>query len=278
VPKEFKQTLKEKTMLVKFWNKSNLQTFLKSIALISLFIPFITGCDSSSPPPLKKTLIVIDNKLARPVNVFLNGKGIGSVDPAKSDQVEATGLNSIEISYQVVNAVLEDKTPVGDPMGGIFQKIVDPKAQEMFEIDNLIGTQYYFYPKMLNKTQNNYLLSINYKLASENRCCAIKSGANSEGGYFKLSKDSNIYAFDPLDGFVVNEKTLSFTGFGGQINRGSGVASFSLNPSAPLLTQNNSKIDTFSEFVNFSPFAEKHTITTPMPNIFYETVKLPRMK
>jgi len=137
----------------------------------------------------------IINHLAYPVNVSVNGRVLGSA-PA----FETAGANvevcSLTLSYSVVQPTLGGRT-LGDPMGGVFNTIDNPIGTYNFPVDNIAGSNWFFAPRITNRTSQPLLIEVNGGLEAQNRCyCVAPAHAERVAiGYYRFFSNSNVRLF-----------------------------------------------------------------------------------
>jgi hypothetical protein len=172
----------------------------------------------------------ITNNYLYPMNIFVNGTLVGSVDPSSTQYLD-TRVNPLEVSFQLLQPILGGKT-LGDPVNGYWSAINNPSGTYNFTAGYRLGATYYFLPQITNETGADLEIEVNGGYGSENRCdCYAPSYTqNVRAGYYQLFSNSNVRLF--LEG---NNYTGPYLYFGTEPNG-------NISPSGPLysLVQNPS--------------------------------------
>ena len=156
-----------------------------------------------TPPPPTNTTAVINNQLARPINITVNGAVVRSIPAFTKYQYNAGTVSSFKLEFDVVSTTTVQGNAVGDPMGGYFSTISNPAGTYTFNVSNIIGNQFFFYPIIDNQSATSLLMVVNYALNAENRCnCVIIPYTKAGLGYFKLFTNSNFHGFKDGSGYT----------------------------------------------------------------------------
>lgn len=174
--------------------------------------------------------IQIDNKLLARVSVSVAGQSLGTVPRSETRQVEVARANTITLSWEVVEPVLNGRL-LGDRMAGTFT-LSNPGSTVRLEINNLVGSQSYFAPIVTNNATVPLAMMTNGGLQSENRCdCVVPANSSSVFiGYYLLYSNSNVRAF--RSGMNYTGAYWEFFNFTNRVEPASGAVTFTLN-SAP---------------------------------------------
>lgn len=142
------------------------------------------------------------NSLIYPVNISANGTLIGSVNGSSTASLTVPALQSLQVSFELVRPIVGG-VPIGDPMIGYYNTINNPAGMYTFNVNNQIGTQFYFAPLITNTSAAPLLMDVNGGLQAENRCnCVVPAGGtNIALGYYQLFSSSNVEAFRNGSGY-----------------------------------------------------------------------------
>jgi hypothetical protein len=147
---------------------------------------------AASQASSRQVSVTITNRLARAVNIFVNGEVVGSV-PASETRTHSASLTDLQVKWELIAPVLSGRA-IGDTMGGSFTMVSAPSGEYSYEIDNVVGSNWYFAPFITNRTGVGLLIEVNGGLEAQNRCnCTAPNGStNVAPGYYKLFTNSNV--------------------------------------------------------------------------------------
>jgi hypothetical protein len=134
----------------------------------------------------------ITNNYLYPINIFVNGTLVGTVDPSNTQYVD-TRVNPLEVSFQLLQPILGGKT-LGDPVSGYWSAINNPSGTYNFTAGYRLGATYYFLPQITNDTGTALDIDVNGGYSSENRCDCYAPAytQNVRAGYYQLFNNSNV--------------------------------------------------------------------------------------
>lgn len=139
--------------------------------------------------------ITISNKLARPVNISVNGTVVGSV-PANETRNHEMRASTMTVSWTLQQVEVSGRE-IGDAMGGRFGQVDNPSGTYSYTIDNTVGESFYFNPWITNNSANRLWMEANGGLNSQNRCdCFVAPGQERVTlGYYRMYSNSNVRGF-----------------------------------------------------------------------------------
>lgn len=125
----------------------------------------------------------------------------GTVPALETRQAVVEGA-TIEVSWELVQPVVGDSA-IGDAMNGRFDA-VRAAPRLTFEVDNIVGDDWYFAPVITNKRSEDMLMGVNMGLAAENRCpCTVPAGGSNIGlGYYHFFSNSNVRGYRGGTGYT----------------------------------------------------------------------------
>ncbi len=177
--------------------------------------------------PARNVTVTVTNALIFPITVNASGVPLGDV-PAESSQSFTLGqTGAVRISWSLRRPAVAGRE-IGDPMAG-FWDLSSPGATVQLTVDNVVGDAWYFAPLVTNSTGTTLLMTVNWGLASENRCnCTVPAtGALTHLGYYRLFTNSNVTAF--RSGSNYTGAYRYFYDFTSGVTRGAGRAFFTFN-------------------------------------------------
>jgi hypothetical protein len=150
------------------------------------------------------TNVVIQNDLATPVNVYVNGSIIGSVPARETRQEDVGTLDRLNVSWSIVKVETDGGNPLGEDMGGTFETITNPPSTSRFQIDHIVGDQWYFFPLITNQTGTGLLMAVNWELAAETRCnCVVAPNSDDVAiGYYRLYRNTRVVGFQERSNYT----------------------------------------------------------------------------
>jgi hypothetical protein len=139
--------------------------------------------------------VFVTNDLAYPLNIFINGTSVGSVNPFQTQYADAV-VGSMTVSFQLAAPTLNGRA-LGDNFAGYFSQIDNASGTYNFEVNNYIGTSEYFMPEITNPTPVAIEMAVNGGLTPENKCyCVVGAdSANVAFGYYQMFLNSNVRGF-----------------------------------------------------------------------------------
>ncbi|MCC6930713.1 MAG: Ig-like domain-containing protein [Gemmatimonadaceae bacterium] len=171
--------------------------------------------------------LVVTNQLIATVQILVNGAPVGTVPAQSTRQTTVASTASMDVTFEVIEPRLGTRV-LGDRMSGRWT-LTAPTGTVNLNVDNLVGSQWYFAPLVNNLTGTSLLMAVNFGLQAENRCqCVVPPGGQRVFlGYYRLYSNSVLHAF--RDGSSYTGPYWYFYDFGNAIARGSGVREFTFN-------------------------------------------------
>jgi hypothetical protein len=131
------------------------------VFLIMVFSGALFGSQSAvnDTPPQAPTqpYISITNQLVQPVNIKLNDIYFGTISAQASGSFSST-IYPVRVSFEVVRQTDPNGNPIGDYMAGSWEAVYQ---SQNLTINNIIGSQYFFYLILNNNTNMECLISVN---------------------------------------------------------------------------------------------------------------------
>lgn len=163
------------------------------IGVISGALVIIQGADAYIRSHRKPTIEIV-NHLALPIIIEVNDSSAYKYRVEAKSQITITLLSEADFPAKIKWNVIRNKNVsgkvVGEALSGEYSKI--DKGREI-DIENVLGTDIYFYPVITNNSDDKCLIVINDGLTTE-----YTIGASSPHkitnitGYFKYAKNSNV--------------------------------------------------------------------------------------
>ncbi|MBK9410288.1 MAG: Ig-like domain-containing protein [Gemmatimonadetes bacterium] len=177
--------------------------------------------------PQSQVTLVVTNQLIAAVAIRAQGQAIGVVPALSTRQATVPSAPTLDVTFEVIEPQLGGRV-LGDRMSGRWT-LTTPSGTVNLNIDNLVGSQWYFAPLVSNLSGTSLLMAINFGLQSENRCnCTVPIGGQRVFlGYYRLYSNSLVHAFASGSGYTGSYRY--FSDFGNLIPRGSGVRDFTYN-------------------------------------------------
>jgi hypothetical protein len=176
------------------------------------------------PPPPAGFALTVDNQLLLPVRVTLPSGTIETVQAASNRSFTlATPNGPFNVPWSLVRPTTSGGQAIGDVMSGSFAITPGTAAGITLKVDNVVGTQPYFYPLVSNNTAVPLLMMVNGGLVSENRCTCVVPAFQTRTviGYYRLYTNSNLRGYRSGNGYTGSY--VYFSDFSGSVPRGSGL-------------------------------------------------------
>ncbi len=136
--------------------------------------------------------ITIANSLLRPVQISFNSTYQGNIQAGQTLSWSIP-YSPIEVSFRVIPIYTTGGRPFGDEMGGVFRSVT---YGANLRINNVIGSDHYFYPQFTNNTNFDCDISINNGYVNENRPGTLEAHTqNIVAGYFRFFNNTNVTLF-----------------------------------------------------------------------------------
>lgn len=134
--------------------------------------------------------IVIENRLALPITIVVDGDSKGTV-PEYSSKTYLLDRFPVSVDWEIVKETRSDGVAIGDDMRGRWSS-VDP-GMKLF-VTNKVADSWYFYPIVTNNTDTSCRFSVNDGWKSENRPGGVipSNHENVHLGYYRLFSNSNL--------------------------------------------------------------------------------------
>ena len=191
-----------------------------------ILLPFVmAACGDSASPPVPVTLIVTNNLIGA-ITISVNGTPVKVVPASSTQETTVNVTGSLNVSYDLNRPTTNTGIPVGELMSFVFPPVQNPSGTYAFDVDNFLGTQEYFTPRITNNGSNPILMVVNWGLVSENRCnCSVPSGGtNVNIGYYRLYSNTEVRGYGTVSGYgngsYVNWQEATF---GSSVQSGSGM-------------------------------------------------------
>ncbi|MFZ5821214.1 MAG: hypothetical protein ACOYYJ_15065 [Chloroflexota bacterium] len=146
----------------------------------------------------QEPVITIENNLALPVVVNVNNGSY--VQQIKANATKTITLLSesefpVSVKWEVIRNKNAQREPLGEALHAEFKKVDKGKV---LEITNQIGINSYFYPKIINNTDQKCVVVLNDGLTIETYIGATSPHTQTNiTGYYKYATNSNITVICP---------------------------------------------------------------------------------
>lgn len=148
--------------------------------------------------------VSVSNRLVYPILVRVNGNVIGQVQGQGSASESVTVSGGLTLDYELVRPTTDTGVAVGDTISGLFETVSNPSGTISYTVDNVVGSDFYFSPRVSNQTSTRLLMGANMGLQSENRCnCVVPGNAQNVGlGYYRMFSNSNVRGYREGSGYT----------------------------------------------------------------------------
>jgi hypothetical protein len=179
------------------------------------------SCVITVQAPQSQVTLVVTNQLIATVAIAVQGTVVGTVPPQSTRQTTVNSAPSLDVSFEVIEPRLGNRV-LGDRMSGRWT-LTAPSGTVNLNIDNLVGSEWFFAPLVTNLSGTTLLMAVNFGLQAENRCqCTVPAGGQRVFlGYYRLFSNSMVHAF--ASGSSYTGPYRYFYSFGNLVPRGSGV-------------------------------------------------------
>ena len=181
------------------------------------------------PPQVAPEAFLVQNRLVLPVRFFIDGAYQAEIG-ALSDLSVPLASGSVNLRWEVVKETTSSGRALGDEMGGDISNIA---PGDIVLIDNLVGEQAYFYPRVSNNTAQECEVIVNYGWENENITGALLPAHSPPIGlgYYKLFTNSNLTLDCPqaIHWWGLRPEEVD-EGFFEDVEPGSGLIEFTLQP------------------------------------------------
>ncbi len=140
--------------------------------------------------PVQSARIGLISKLVLPIRISVNGLYRGEV-PDRSPLQLPLDSEPAHVAWEIVKETTTEGQPLGDDMGTIVSGI---RRGAVITVNNVVGEQTYFYPRISNHTNRDCAVTINQGWKEENVTnVVLPAGQDDIGlGYFRLFTNSNV--------------------------------------------------------------------------------------
>jgi serine/threonine protein kinase len=171
---------------IKFPSINNLLPTMVIVVLVilGLYISFA---------PYLDPFVKINNQLARPISITINGIEQGQIEPYASAEFHPDEF-PVTVEYSIIQPRLSDRS-IGDDLSFRFKDIQKYKTIDVDSIAG-IGNNRIFYPIVENNTGKSCSIVVNESYPSENRPMAkTREFHRVFFGYYKLLLNSNVVLY-----------------------------------------------------------------------------------
>ena len=158
----------------------------------------VTGTASISVTTVNVQLNV-ENQLASSVDISTGGTFLGRIAPAGIGNFMVAQPDTLRLTWDLVRDTTTSGTSIGDAIVATFTVPLTPTDTSLsFTIDNVIGTDTIFAPRITNNSGVDLLMGVNITLPEDNRCnCVVSNGGTQVAiGYYRWVPSTNVRGYN----------------------------------------------------------------------------------
>ncbi len=141
----------------------------------------------------------VENQLASSVDISTGGTFLGRLAPAGVQNFMVAQPDTLRLTWDLVRDTTTSGTSIGDVIIATFTVPLTPTDTLLFfAIDNVIGNDTIFAPRITNNSGVDLLMAVNVTLPDSNFCnCVVGNGGTQVAmGYYRWVPNTNVRGYN----------------------------------------------------------------------------------